>query len=506
MVRSKLTTLTAEEAAALISHGQTVGFSGFTLPGAPRAVPLAVAARARAEHNAGHPFRIGVVGAATGENLDGALARSDAVAFRTPYQSDASLRRLINTGGTHFFDQHLSLLPQLLRGGLLGPIHWAVIEAGELRGDGELVLTSAVGAAPTLARVAERVIVELNRSHEPATLYGMHDIYEPADPPHRREIPVYRPSDRIGSLVLRIEPSKIAGIVETTLPDEGQAFPSPDPVTTRIGHNVADFLAAEYRRGRIPREFLPIQSGVGNTANAVLSALGDHSHVPAFEMYTEVAQDAVLALMRRDRLRFASTCSLTLSAAAMREFYTNADWYRRRLVMRPQEITNHPELIRRLGVISINTALEVDLAGNVNSTHVMGGRLMNGIGGSGDFTRNAYLSIFVCRSTAKRGRISTVVPQVAHVDHTEHSVQAIVTEHGVADLRNKDPRERARIIIDNCADPSFRDDLREVLARTAGLHEPFAPGAAFAMHRQYLQTGHMQGVNWDAALGSDPLP
>lgn len=94
----------------------------------------------------------------------------------------------------------------------------------------------------------------------------------------------------------------------------------------------------------------------------------------------------------------------------------------------------------------MNTALEADIFGNVNSTHVTGTKMMNGIGGSGDFTRNAYLSIFTCPSTAKGGKISAIVPMVSHLDHSEHSVQVLITEQGVADLRGKSPIQRAHAI------------------------------------------------------------
>ncbi|PNA58504.1 propionyl-CoA--succinate CoA transferase, partial [Pseudomonas sp. MPR-LB3] len=86
-----------------------------------------------------------------------------------------------------------------------------------------------------------------------------------------------------------------------------------------------------------------------------------------------------------------------------------------------------PEVIRRLGVIGANGMIEADIYGNVNSTHVMGSRMMNGIGGSGDFTRNAYISAFVSPSTAKGGAISAIVPMVSHVDHTEHDGMVIIT-------------------------------------------------------------------------------
>jgi acetyl-CoA hydrolase len=171
-----LNILTAEEAGALIHHGQTVAFSGFTPAGAPKAVPRAIAARANAEHAAGREFKINVItGASTGPSLDGALAKAHAIGFRTPYQSDPDLRKSINAGETRFFDMHLSRLPQDVRYGFLGPVHTAVIEACDVTPYGEIVLTSSVGASPTFARVADRIIVERNRYH-PEFLRGVHDI------------------------------------------------------------------------------------------------------------------------------------------------------------------------------------------------------------------------------------------------------------------------------------------------------------------------------------------
>ncbi len=494
--------LSAAEAAAMIDHGQTVGFSGFTPAGAPKAIPLAIAARAEAEHAAGRDFQIGVLtGASTGPSLDGALAKAGAVSFRTPYQSDPNLRARINAGETRFFDMHLSLMPQAVRYGFLGPVHFAVVEASDVTAGGGIVLTSSVGAAPTFCRMADKILIELNHRHPP-TLLGMHDIYEPSDPPRRREIPIYSPSDRIGSPVIKVDPAKIVGIVETELDDECGGFADVTPVTQRIGDNVAEFLAAEIRANRIPGGFLPLQSGVGDIANAVLGALGRHPDIPAFEMYTEVLQDSVVGLIKNERVKFASTCSLTVSKEALNEVYSNLEWFRPRILMRPQEISNHPEVVRRIGIISINTAIEIDIFGNVNSTHIMGRQMMNGIGGSGDFTRNAYLSIFTCPSTAKGGKISPIVPLVSHMDHSEHSVQIVATEHGIADLRGKAPAERALEIINNCAHPDFRDELMGYLCIVAGGHTPQTLTAAFRMHEQFLKTGDMRGVNWEEGLAT----
>jgi len=286
-------------------------------------------------------------------------------------------------------------------------------------------------------------------------------------------------------------------VVRTNRPDETGAFDQATPVTDQIGQHVARFLVAEMKAGRIPSSFLPLQSGVGNIANAVLAALGENKDIPPFEMYTEVVQDSVVPLLENGRCTFASTCALTLSLEARAKILDNLDFFKQRVLLRPQEISNHPEIVRRIGIVSMNTAIEVDLGGNVNSTHVMGSTMMNGIGGSGDFTRNAYLSIFSCPSTAKGGKISAIVPLASHMDHSEHSVQIIITEQGIADLRGKDPHERAELIIENCAHPDYRPQLRDYLKLTKAGHEPLSLSLGLAMHRQFLRHGDMRNINWE---------
>jgi len=489
--------LTAAEAAGLIKNGEVVGFSGFTPAGAAKAVPKAIAEHALREHTAGRPFQIGVMtGASAGPSLDGSLAKANAVLFRTPYQSNPDMRNSINAGKIHFYDMHLSMIPQSVRYGFLGPIHWAVIEACDANDRGEITLTSSVGASPTYCAKADKILVEINRYHI-KDLYGMHDVYEPANPPHRREIPLYKPSDRIGSPVVKVDPKKIVGIVENDQPDETGSFREPDAITQQIGEYAADFLTSELKAGRIPKDFLPIQAGVGDTTNAVLAAMGHHPGIPNFDMYTEVIQEAVVGLMNSGKIRFASGCSLTVTQSVLADIYQNIGFFKPKLVLRPQEISNHPEVIRRLGIISINTALEADLGGHVNSTHVLGRTLMNGIGGSGDFARNAFLSIFICPSTAKNGKVSTIVPLVTHVDHSEHCVQVLVTEYGVADLRGKSPRQRAALIINNCVHPDYRTILKGYCEKNKDSHTPHDITAAFGMHKHFMKTGDMRGMNWE---------
>ncbi len=488
--------ITAEEAAMFVNNDDNVGFSGFTPAGCPKVVPTAIAKRAAEEHAKGNPFKIGMfTGASTGDKLDGELARANAIKFRTPYQSSKDLRTLLNAHDTEYFDMHLSELAQSLRYGFLGKVNVAIVEAADVTENGEIIPTSGVGITPTICRLADRIIVELNDKH-PKAIRGMHDIYEPADPPYRREIPVYTPSDRIGTPFVKVDPAKIVGVVKTSEPNEGGSFAPLDDVTMAIGKNVAAFLVEEIKAGRLPKEFVPLQSGVGNVANAVLGCMGENKEIPAFNVYTEVIQDAVISLMKEGRVKFASGCSLTVSNEVLDEIYSNLDFFKDKLLLRPQEISNSPEVARRLGLIAINTALEADIFGNINSTHVSGVKMMNGIGGSGDFTRSAMLSIFTTPSTAKGGKISAFVPMVSHMDHSEHSVKVIISEYGVADLRGKSPIQRARCIIDNCVHPDYRPLLNEYLEMGVHGHTPQNLKACFAFHDELAKTGDMHNVDW----------
>ena len=487
--------MTAQEAARLVQDGDQVGFSGFTPAGCPKVVPQAIAQYAEEEHAAGRPFRIGVfTGASTGDRLDGALARAHAIKFRTPYQSNKDLRDQINSGEVDYCDQHLSQIAQELRAGFFGKLDVAIVEAAELTDDGQLVPTTGVGILPTICRLADRIIVELNDRHPGKKIRGLHDIAEPLDPPARRELPIYTPSDRVGLPYVQLDPKKVVAVVRTSEPNDDGGFAPLDEVTKAIGDNVSKFFEGEIRTGRIPRTFLPLQSGVGNIANAVLAAVGKNPNIPPFEVYTEVIQDAVIALMKEGRVKFASGCSLSVSRQVMLDIYDNWDFYRDKLLLRPQEYSNNPGVVRRLGVITMNTALEADIYGNINSTHVLGSRMMNGIGGSGDFTRNGYISIFTTPSVAKQGAISAIVPMVSHVDHSEHSVKVLITEYGIADLRSLSPRQRAERIIDQCAHPDYRPLLRTYLDQTSWGQTPVCLEKAFAFHKALSETKDMRNA------------
>ena len=487
--------MSAEEAASFITSGSTVGMSGFTGSGYPKMVPQALAARIEAEHAAGRPFQVRIwTGASTGPELDGALAKVDGIEFRLPYNSDPIVRDKINRGEMEYFDMHLSQVAPLAWQGFLGELDTAVIEVVGIRPDGALIPSSSIGNNKTWLDRARQVILEVNAWQNPA-LEGMHDIYYgTALPPHRVPIPLVRPDDRIGEAYFRCDPAKIVAIVESHAPDRNLPFAPPDAVATAISGHLMAFLRHEVGRGRLPRSLLPLQSGVGNIANAVMTGLLD-SPFEDMTAFTEVIQDGMLDLLAAGKLRMASATAFSLSPAAASRLNADMARFRERIILRPQEISNHPELIRRLGCIAMNGLIEADIYGNVNSTHVMGSRIQNGIGGSGDFARNAYVSVFLTPSVAKGGAISAIVPQASHVDHITQDVQVIVTEQGLADLRGLSPKQRATVIIENCAHPDYRpalaDYVRRAKAGSYGQHAPSLPGEALSWHQRFMETGTM---------------
>jgi propionyl-CoA:succinyl-CoA transferase len=483
--------LSASEAAQLVGHNSMVAFSGFTPAGAAKVVPLALAERARELHKGGHEFQIRVLtGASTGRSLDDALAEADAIRWRAPYQSSEPLRKRINDGRVDFVDMHLSHVPQSVLFGFFGKIDFAVIEASRVTADGRVFLTNSIGASPTFLQAADKVIIELNRGAS-AKISDMADIVIPKPPPFRPALDLDFPLQRIGKTYARVDPEKIVGIVETDGLDELTDFTPPNAASNAIASHVVHFLLEEMASGRIPPEMLPIQAGVGNVANAVLYGLGKHPDIPELVMYTEVFQSAAFELMTQEKIRGASTTALALTPPQMNALIRDIDYYSPRIVLRPQEISNNPAVVRQVGVIAINTALEFDVYGHVNSTHVLGRSMVNGIGGSGDFARNAYLSIFMCPSTAKRGSISTVVPMCTHVDHNEHSVSVVVTEHGLADLRGLSPEDRAQRIIDQCAHPDYREYLHKYIRRASPGHIRHDLGRCFELHQNLLRHGSM---------------
>src|SRR5690606_28870449 len=151
-------------------------------------------------------------------------------------------------------------------------------------------------------------------------------------------------------------------------------FKEPDDASRRIPEHILDFFDSDVAEGRLPANLLPLQSGVGHIRNAVLQAL-DSGKYKNLTAYTEVIKDGMLAMLKSGTLRMASATALSLCPAGIEEFDKDIEFYRERILLRPQEISNHPEVARRLGVIATNAMIEADIYGNVNSTHIMGTRM-----------------------------------------------------------------------------------------------------------------------------------
>lgn len=478
---------TPQEAAGWIRDGMTVGMSGFTRAGDVKVVPAALAERARHEN-----LKISLLtGASLGCDTDKLLTEAGALARRMPFQADPSLRAAINRGEVMYIDQHLSETVELLRTRQIKPVDVAIIEAVAITSTGAIIPTTSVGNSASFAILADKVIVEINLAHS-TDLEGLHDIWIPKQRPLREALPLMAADERVGSTAIEIPAEKIVAVVITNQADSTSPILPPDAETAAIAHHLIKFLENEVEIGHLTRSLLPLQAGIGTIANAVMAGFAD-SPFQHLSMYSEVLQDSTFDLFDSGKLDFASGSSITLSPEKSRQVFGDFGRYKDRLVLRPQEVSNHPEVIRRLGIIAINTALEADIYGNVNSTHVQGTHMMNGIGGSGDFARNAYLSIFATKSTAKDGRISSIVPMVSHVDHTEHDVDIIVTELGLADLRGLAPRERADVIIENCVAAPFQQMLRDYVAeaKQRGGHTPHVLEKAYAWHTRFRETGTM---------------
>jgi len=482
-----------------------VGWSGFTPVGYPKVVPIALADHVE-KNNLHGKWKFNVfAGASVGSETEDRWATLDMIDRRWPYQTGKNIAKGINSGKIKFGDKHLSMFPQDLKYGFYtkddgGKLDIAVIEASAITEDGNIILTGAVGAAPEIIDYADKIIVEINTGLP--SFEGMHDILVSDLPPERKVIPITDLRQRVGTPYVPTDKSKIIAIVESTLPDNGRALRGTDDVAQAIADNIIEFFENEVKAGRLPDNLLPLQSGVGSIANAVVGGLVS-SPFENLTVYTEVLQDTFLPFLDSGKCEYINCTSLSLSNEGFEEWWQKFDQYKEMVLMRPQQISNNPEVIRRLGVIGMNTPVEFDIFGHANSTSVGGSKMINGIGGSGDFIRNSYISIMHCPSvrpskTDEFG-ISGVVPKVPHVDHTEHDIDVLVTEQGLADLRGLAPKDRAREIINKCAHPTYKDYLLEYLERaekaTGNAHEPQMLDEAYNLHLSLAQNGTMRFWN-----------
>lgn len=470
----------AAEASEVIKNGMTVAVGGYTSCGYPKAVIRALAERA----NSGEQLRLSVVSGANNGVVDTILAEASIVARRAPMIESKVIAGQINKGSVSYCEQQMNKMPHLLRAEAFGHIDVAVVEAVAVNSDGSFVPSSSVGFVPLLVQLADKVIIEVNAAM-PGQLEGMHDIYMPDGGP----IPIVSAGQRIGAASVPCDIRKISAIVMSDEPDEVAALAPVKPEQAAIADNLFNFLELEMKRRGI-KQLPPVQTGFGNLAAEIVNALG-RSNFSDISFFGGVAQEANIKLAASGKAKAVSCGSVKMSSEVKRLIEENED-VRRRVVIRNGEITNNSEVIARLAPITLTSGIEMDIYGNVNSSHISGSKIVNGLGGGANFAANAGLSVMMIVSTGKGGAISTIVPMVSHQDISEHDIDVVVTENGVADLRGKSDVERAREIIENCAG-AYKDQLRSYLERAvaAGGHHPVLLDEALSWHIRLKQTGSM---------------
>ncbi|KAJ3932667.1 MAG: acyl-CoA carboxylate CoA-transferase [Lentinula lateritia] len=508
-----------EDLVPMFKHDDYIGWSGFTGVGYPKTIPTAIADDIESKNLQANPetkkkFNL-FVGASVGPEVEDRWAALDMIARRYPHQVGKEVSKGINAGRIEFADKHLSMFPQDLTYGYYSlhkkhgdpkkPLDWAIVEATSINSDGHIIPGASVGASPEILQSAEKIIIEVNTRIP--NLEGLHDINSSFLPPHRQPYLITHPSDRIGSTAIPVDPDRVVAIIESDKPDNTGSNAPENDESRAIAKHLIEFLEKEVKEGRLPKSLLPLQSGIGNVANSIIGGLAE-GPFDNVQVWTEVLQDTFLRFFDSGKLDFATATSIRFSPDGFDHFYKNWTNYKDRLLLRSQQVANSPEIIRRLGIIAMNTPLEVDIYGHANSTNALGSRMLNGLGGSADFLRNAKISIMHTPSTRPSKNdptgISCIVPFASHVDQTEHDLDVIVTEQGLADVRGLSPRERAKVIIDKCAHPDYKDllhsyydrSLHECLKRGAG-HEPHMLRNAFKFHTHFLEHGNMKVKNWD---------
>ncbi len=450
--------------------------SGFGSVGYPKEIPLALS-------NIDEDFSFTVISSGTvGEEIDIDMVESDIIDRRYPYISSSQARKAVNEGEIQLQDPHASSFgDEIQYGGLRRFVDSSevigIIEAVSV-GDGWFIPSTSIGHTPVFVEISDKLILELNKA-QPLELRHLHDIYIREKPPNRDPIPLSSADDRIGSSKIYFDPDKLEGVIKTEKKDsQSYTFEDTNNKDKKIARNLSSFLVEEVEKNPIFDEIMYLEFGVGRLGNTLMRALNSIDLTCDLVYFGEVIQDGLLDSLDSGKLKAASGTSLTLSNKGQEKLFNNIEKYSEDIVLRPVYITNNPSMIDRFGVVAINSALEVDIYGNVNSTHISGRKMVTGIGGSGDFNRNSSISIVAIPSIVSGGDISRIVPFSSHIDHTEHDIDIIVTEFGVADIRGLSPVERSKAIIE-CAHPKFRDDLLEYVENSDKGHIPHNLDLAF---------------------------
>lgn len=475
---------TAGKASELIKDGMTVAMSGYAMAGYPKAIPGELVLRKKK----GPKLAVNLITGANVPWLDELLGASEIISKRVPMVASRALSSQVNSGKVRYVEQQMCKMPRLLRSHSFGEIDVLVVEALAVTEEG-LIPTTSVGLTHFLMQAAKEIVVEIN-SAQPDVLFGMHDVYIQKPVPDTEPIPLKRCSDRIGSTFIPFNTSKIKYIVETNEPENIIEQTVVTDESRSIAEHLFSFLRKEYKTrlgGMIP----PIQLGFGNIADAIADLL-QISEFSNLQFHCGGVSEKVLSLMLSGKASAISTSGISMNEKAEKILEQIPD-VRQKLILRNGDIINNSEIVGRLGVVALNTGIEIDIYGNVNSSHIAGTRVVYGIGGGANFAQNAGLSVMLIPSISKGGAISNIVPMVSHQDICEHDIDVIITENGYADVRGLDDLQRAEAIISICAAEEYQQQLDEYLAasKKMGGHHPQNPQMAFAWYTRLKETGTM---------------
>jgi 4-hydroxybutyrate CoA-transferase len=350
-----------------------------------------------------------------------------------------NVREAINDGRADYTPIHLSEIEELFESGAM-PIDVALVEVSPPDSHGFCSFGVGVDTTLTAARCARYVVAQVN-NYMPRT-YG--DSF--------------------------IHVSDIDAVVESSRP----LCELKKPVVTDMHVEIARHVAGLIEDGAV------LQTGIGGIPDAVLPFLKDRKDLG---IHSELVSEGVIPLIDSGvitgaRKNFKPRKIITgfaLGTKKLFEFVDNNPIFE----FHPTAYTNDPELIARNdNMIAINSALQVDLTGQVCSDSI-GNHFYSGIGGQVDFLRGASRSkggkaIIAISSTAKKGAISRIAPMLspgAGVVTSRGLVRYVVTEYGVAYLHGKSIRERAKALI-AIAHSKFRSELYEYCEKTKWLQRP----------------------------------
>lgn len=271
----------------------------------------------------------------------------------------------------------------------------------------------------------------------------------------------------LGDTTLHV--SEFDYFVETSRALPEAPAPEADEVAQAIGRNVASLID----------DGCNLQFGFGAVPEAAIPFLKDRKDLG---IYTEMFSDRVLELIESGAVTNKYNpvhpgkiiSSVILGTKRLYDYVDKNN----NVFMYPVDFVNHPANLAKVPkLVSVNACIQVDFMGQINA-ETIGATQISGIGGQLDFVRGATMSpggksIIVCQSTAKKGTVSRIVPNLdlgAAVTTTRHDVHYVVTEYGIAELKGKSLRERARALI-SIAHPKFRDELAE--AFEARFHQPY---------------------------------